>query len=485
MSGNQQSGRPKFHHLTGGERKACFSLALIVALRMFGLFMIFPVLGLYLKDGSIEGLTDITLGIAIGIYGLTQGLFQIPFGMLSDHYGRKRLIVIGLCLFIIGSVVAASSSSIWGIILGRVIQGCGAIAAVIMALAADLTREEVRTKAMAIIGATIGISILASFVIGPMLNKLIGIYGIFWMTAFFATCGLFLILYVVPEPDHLSFHRDTETVPKQIKKVFNNGQLNRYNIGIFFLHVMFAACFVVFPTIFGNIFTNDSFVISEVHYGFIYLIALSASMLIMIPMIVIGERLRRMKEMFLLSILFLIASHFILSTMNLNISLIGIANPMQTIVLFSIMLIVFFGAFNFLEAALPSLVSKACSPENKGTAMGVYSSFQYFGTFVGGIMGGVSKAYYGITGVYIFCLSMAVCWFLIAMSMQSPRYLKTQLLNVGPLDEKEAKKMVVNLTSIQGVAEAIIVKEEGVAYLKVDSKALDEEALFMYSKSTD
>jgi len=472
------SGRTKFHHLTKVEASACFSLASIVALRMFGLFMIFPILSLYI--GKIEGATAQTVGIAIGIYGLTQGLLQIPYGMLSDRYGRRPLIIIGLVLFIIGSIVAAMSDSIWGIILGRVIQGSGAIAAVIMALTADLTREEVRTKAMAIIGATIGMAILSSFVVGPFLNEKIGIFGIFWVTAFLAGIGLLLIIFVVPKPERLSFHRDTETIPGQIKKVFANNQLNRINVGIFFLHSIFAACFVVFPIIFTKIFTFEAH-----YYGLVYLAALASSMLIMVPMIIVGERFRQMKKMFLLSIVLLIFVQWALSSSASNLLAPTEENRLQVTVIFSILLVVFFGAFNFLEAALPSLVAKLASPENKGTAMGVYSSFQYLGTFKGGILGGTVYTFYGLSGVFSYCLLSALVWFVFAVTMQSPRYLRNQLLNIGKIEESEVNKMVLKLTSVKGVAEAVVIANEGVAYLKVDSKALDEDALFAYSKSVD
>jgi MFS family permease len=479
----------KSHHFTPSERRATWSLALIISSRMLGLFMIFPILSLYIPPSkisvafelmpgavseavwgsltgheSILGATPTTVGIAIGIYGLTQGLLQIPFGLISDRFGRKPVIVLGLLLFIFGSMVAAMSTSIWGVIIGRVIQGGGAVAAVIMALTADLTREETRTKALAIIGMTIGLGIMVALIIGPILDRWIGIFNIFWITAALATFGLLLILFVVPTPKRIEIHRDAETVPRQMKRVLSNAQLMRFNGGIFILHAIFAASFLVFPLL-----IKDITGLEREHHGWLYLPVLAASLLLMGPLMIIGERFRKMKQVFLFAIIALVVAEISFRQLHLD-----------TFTLVAT-LILFFGVFNFLEAALPSLISKTSSPEDKGTAMGVFSSSQYFGTFAGGVLGGIVLDYFGFPGVFLLCTVLLGVWLLFAVSMKHPRYLVTRTLRVGPVTESEAKKLIIQLTSVQGVAEAILEPDEEVAYLKVDQKALDEEALEQYS----
>jgi len=454
-----------FHQLTSIERRATFSLAAIIALRMLGLFMIFPVLILY--QGQLEGATEFTIGVAIAIYGLTQAVLQIPFGMLSDRYGRKPVIVGGLSLFVLGSVVAACSSSIWGIIAGRVLQGGGAIAAAVLALTADLTREEVRTKSLAIIGMSIGLAVTLAFILGPVLNRLIGLSGIFWVTAALALSGILIVLYFVPTPESSHFHRDTEPVPEQFVKVIKDAQLMRLNLGILLLHAIFAACVpLAFPLILQQVFKLHSH-----HHWWVYIPVLSLSVLIMVPMIIIGEKFRRMKQVFIAAVLLVMAVEL------------GFYMSYTHQVLVFLLMVLFFSAFNFLEAALPSLVSKTAPPESKGTAMGVYSTTQYFGTFVGGSLGGWVLSVYRIPGIFVFCMLLSGVWLLAALTMKNPRYLTTQLLNVGVVSESEARQLVMQLTAVQGVAEAVVMADEGVAYLKVDAKALDEQALFAYSKS--
>ncbi|MES9889391.1 MAG: MFS transporter, partial [Candidatus Sedimenticola sp. 6PFRAG1] len=227
------------------ESRAAFSLAGIFSLRMMGLFMILPVFALYAEQ--LQGVTPLLIGVAIGAYGLTQALLQIPFGMLSDHIGRKPVIIGGLLIFALGSVVAAMADSIWGVILGRALQGSGAIAAAVMALAADLTREQNRTKAMAVIGLSIGMAFAVSLVLGPILNAVIGVPGIFWLTAVLAISGIGIVLKLVPDPRESHFHRDTEPVPSMFGKVLRDTNLLRLDFGIFVLHMILTATFIAMP----------------------------------------------------------------------------------------------------------------------------------------------------------------------------------------------------------------------------------------------
>jgi MFS family permease len=448
--------------LLPGERRAVFSLASIYALRMMGLFMILPVFALY--GQTLEGYTPALIGIAIGIYGLTQAALQIPFGMASDRFGRKPIITLGLIIFATGSVVAALSHSMTGVIIGRALQGAGAIAAAVMALTADLTREEQRVKAMAVIGMSIGMAFAFSLVAGPLLNIVIGVDGIFWLTAVLALVAVAVLHYLVPQPVRTSFHRDAETAPGQIKNVIRDPQLLRIDFGILLLHMMLTATFVALPLV-----LRDNAGLPSAHHWYVYLPVMVVAMGLMVPFVVIAEKKRRMKAVFSAAVLTLGVAE--LTFMLFDHSLAGIVAG----------LFLFFTAFNILEATLPSLVAKVVSPDNKGTAMGVYSSSQFIGAFLGGTLGGTLYGMGGLEAVFGMCVALAVLWFLVAVTMQSPRYLSSHLVRVGPVSEERARHLVGELTRITGVAEAVVIPEDGIAYLKVDMRALDYEAVHAFS----
>jgi len=465
-SNNPPEKKKKTDGMTRSERKSVYSLAGIYALRMMGLFMILPVFALYAKD--LKGHTPALVGVAIGIYGLTQALLQIPFGMLSDRLGRKKIITFGLIIFAIGSVVAATADSIYGVIIGRALQGSGAIAAAIMALTADLTREEHRLSAMATIGISIGMSFMVSLVLGPILNHWIGVDGIFWLTAILSLCAIAVLMFIVPNPVHSSFHRDAMTAPQQLKEVVKDKQLVRLDIGVMLLHMMLTATFVVLPLALRDV----AHLQTEDHW-MVYLPVMFLSMVTMIPFVIIAESKRRMKEVFGAAILTLAVAEVVLVFEYKSVA--GIV--------FSLFL--FFVAFNVLEATLPSLVAKMVAPDRKGTAMGVFSTSQFMGAFFGGTLGGTLHGAFGIGAVFGLCAVMAIVWFMVASTMQSPRYLSSYMVKVGEVDEKRAKRLVVELTGVTGVAEAVVIIEDGIAYLKVDLKALDREALNKYSVAYD
>lgn len=443
--------------MTATERRAAFWLAGVFSLRMLGLFMILPVFALYAEH--LRGNTPALAGLAIGIYGFSQALFQIPFGFLSDHYGRKRIIYIGLLIFAAGSMVAALADSIYGVILGRALQGGGAVSAAVMALAADLTREEHRIKVMATIGITIGLSFAASMILGPVLNSWIGVPGIFWLTSLFALLGIAVVRFQVPDPVSSRVHRDAEPVASQFGRVLLDGQLLRLNFGIFTLHLLLTATFVAVP-----LALRDAGLPSNQHWE-IYLLALLFSMAAMVPLIIVAEKYRQLKAVFVGAILTLAATEF------------GLLNLHDTVLEIAALLLVFFSAFNLLEATLPSLIAKMAPPDAKGTAMGIYSSSQFLGAFAGGAIGGWLRGLLGLKGVFAFTTFGAIAWLLVAWNMANPRYLSSYLLNVGDLDEVEAQLLASRLSEVQGVAEAVVVAAEGVAYLKVDRHVLDEIAL--------
>ncbi len=443
--------------MTFGERQAAFWLAGVFSLRMLGLFMILPVFALYAEQ--LRGDTPALAGLAIGIYGFSQALFQIPFGFLSDHYGRKRMIYIGLLIFAGGSVVAALADSIYGVILGRALQGGGAVSAAVMALAADLTREEHRIKVMATIGVTIGVSFAASMILGPVLNGWIGVPGIFWLTGVLALVGIAVVHFKVPDPVASRVHCDAEPVAAQFGRVLTDGQLLRLNFGIFTLHLLLTATFVAVPLALRN-----AGLPSDQHWQ-VYLPALLFSMVAMVPFIILAEKYRRLKPVFLGAIL------------TLALTELGLLILHDTVLETAVLLLIFFTAFNLLEATLPSLIAKLAPPDAKGTAMGVYSSSQFLGAFAGGALGGWLRGQFGFEGVFALTTLAALAWLLVAWTMQNPRYLSSYLLNVGVLDEVDAHLLALRLRESPGVAEAVVVAAEGVAYLKVDRRTLDEEAL--------
>ena len=444
------------------ESRAALSLAGIFIVRMLGLFLILPVFALYAEE--LAGVTPLLVGLAIGAYGLTQALLQIPFGMLSDHIGRKPVIIGGLVIFAIGSVIAAQADSIWGVILGRTIQGSGAIAAAVMALAADLTREQNRMKVMAVIGMSIGLAFAVALVLGPILTIWIGVQGIFWLTALLALSGVAITLFLVPDPKQSEFHRDTEPVPGQFGRVLANPDLVRLDIGIMILHMGLTAVFLALP-----LALRDSAGLDVGSHWMLYLPVLLLSIVLMVPFVVIAENRRRMKPVFLGAIAALILAQ--IGFLTLYQSLWGIA----------VSLLIYFTAFNLLEATLPSLVAKMAPVESKGTAMGVYSTSQFSGAFIGGLTGGWMHTHYGLEGVFLFGAAAMAVWLLAAVGMAQPKYLNSHLLRVGSMDATQAQALQARLLEIAGVGDAVVVAEDEVAYLKIDPKMIDMTALDEFS----
>jgi MFS family permease len=341
------------------EKRAAFSLALVYALRMLGLFMILPVFSLHADDYS--GATPLLIGLAIGIYGLTQGLFQLPFGFLSDRFGRKTVIVSGLLIFCAGSIVAAEAESITQVIAGRALQGLGAIAAAVMALAADLTREEVRIRIMAIIGMSIGASFMISMVIGPVIAAEFGLRLLFWMTAVLAVLGILVILFVTPKPPSQGFHRDAQLSLRDVGRIVANPELLKLGFGVFILHMVLSATFVVFPLV-----LQQNLMIDETLHWRTYLPVFVLSIVLLLPMVIVAEKFRRAQAVFLFAVTMLIVAE---AGLSLGDSYLAVF----------LMLVLFFGAFNFLEAVLPATVARIAPADMKGTAMGLFSSAQFIG----------------------------------------------------------------------------------------------------------
>jgi MFS family permease len=380
------------------EFRATASLALVFSVRLLGLFMVYPVFAAY--AGGLSGANPYLIGEALGIYGLTQGLLQIPFGLLSDRFGRKLMIVIGLLLFIVGSAVAAASTSISGLIFGRALQGAGAVGSVILAMLADLTSEASRTKAMAVVGITIGGSFLIALVIGPVIASFVGVPGLFWLMGILGLAGIAIILLAVPSPRRLEVHRDAETVPGVLGAVLRDRALLRLDLGIFVLHAVLTAMFLVVPGL-----LRATLNVAPDGVWKIYLPVLLVSVLVMGAALSF-ERRQRGQAVFIGAIVALAASNIVLAV-----------GGGQTVALIGA-LVVFFSAFNILEASLPSLVSKAAPAEAKGTALGVYSSLQFLGIFAGGAAGGWLNQHAGSGGVFAFTIALALLWLVGAVALR-------------------------------------------------------------------
>lgn len=444
--------------LTSIEKRSIAGLSSIFALRMLGLFMILPVFSL--SAGQYSHATPMLIGLAIGAYGLTQALLQIPFGMLSDRIGRKPVITIGLLLFAAGSVVAATADSIYIVIAGRLLQGSGAIAAAIMALTADLTRDEHRTKAMASIGISIGLSFSIALAAGAALENWIGLSGIFWATALLSLVGIGILHLWIPTPTRLVNHRDIEPAPQQFMNVFRNAEIMRMVFSIMILHCLLTITFFALPI---ALFEHAG--LAKEQHGLIYLPILILAFISMVPFIIIAEKRRKMKAVFIGSIAVLAIAQ--LGWSLVSTSLYGL--------LFCLWL--FFTAFNILEASLPSLMSKLSPLANKGTAMGVYSSAQFLGAFIGGVAGGLLFSKLGVTGVFLAGAILTVIWLLLIIPMKSPKHLSTRILHLDNITQDNAHHIAQQLNDIDGVAETIIVVEEGVAYVKFSPDEIDANAI--------
>jgi MFS family permease len=379
------------------ERRTGASLASIFALRMLGLFLILPVFSVYAK--TLPGGDNLALvGFALGAYGLTQAFFQIPFGIASDIWGRKRVIVIGLVLFAIGSFVAAWAPDMTWVIVGRVLQGAGAISAAVTALAADLTREEHRTKVMAMIGSSIGLVFALSLVGAPLLYGWIGMGGIFSLTGIMALLAIILLLKAVPPAPAPHGH---EKLP--LRRVLMDADLLRLNLGIFVLHMTQMAMFVVVP----HALVNFGGLEATAHWK-VYLPAVLVSFAIMIPAIIAAERKGKMRPIFLSAIALLV----VVQT--------GLLLAHQSLWALALWLTLFFVAFNVLEATLPSLVSRTAPPTAKGAALGVYNTTQAIGLFIGGAVGGYIAQNFGDNAVFAASTGLILIWLIVASTMNFP-----------------------------------------------------------------
>jgi MFS family permease len=448
---------PHSERMSGGETRAAGGLALVFAFRMLGMFMVLPVLATYGMD--LAGASPALIGLAIGAYGLTQAFLQIPFGIISDRIGRRPVIYFGLIIFALGSVLAASADSIWGIIAGRILQGAGAISAAVMALLSDLTREQHRTKAMAMIGMTIGLSFAIAMVVGPILTSAFGLSGLFLATGAMALVGIFIVAFVVPKNTVTLQHRESGVARQALGPTLRHPDLLRLDLGIFVLHAMLMSSFVALPLA----LVTKAGLPKEEHW-WVYLTALLISFFAMIPFIIYGEKKRQMKRVLIGAVAVLMLTELFFWEFGSTLRALVIGT------------VVFFIAFNLLEASLPSLISKVSPAGGKGTAMGVYSTSQFLGSAAGGILGGWLFQHGGLDVVFLGGAAMAAIWLAVAVTMREPPYVTSLRLPLSPEVLRDAG-LVDRLKAVEGVTDAVVVAEEAAIYIKLDTKLLDRASL--------
>ena len=455
MQSSKDSNITNGDSMTPIELRASIGLASVYGLRMLGLFIILPIFAIY-AEHLPGGESHLLIGVALGAYGLTQAILQIPAGWLSDHYGRKPVIYAGLILFAIGSLIAASADNIYWIIAGRIIQGAGAINAAVMALTADLTHENHRTKAMAMIGMTIGFSFAVSMVLSPLLYASIGMSGIFIMTAVLAVFAILVVAFFIPNPAVTRFHTDTEANGKRLNEVLRNKELLRLDFGIFSLHAILMSVFMQVP-----FFLKDNGLHAAYHWK-VYLPVMLLAFVFMVPPMIFADKKSKGKEVFMGAIGLAAIAQLTLLIFHTNVLSVAFA------------LLLFFVAFNLLEAMLPSLISKTAPLAAKGTAMGVYSSVQFMGAFVGATAGGFLMEHFGGNAVLIFAIVLLLLWFIVASGMQSPAAVRTKLYHLPEMSEVSAQQLQKKLKQIKGVREVMVVLAEQIVGIKVETSGFDE-----------
>lgn len=436
------------------EKRAILGVGGIFALRMIGLFMIVPVFSVY--GDNYAHATPFLIGLAVGIYGLGQAIFQIPMSLAADKFPRKPIIFLGLILFALGGIIAANATDIYEVIIGRALAGSGAVSAVLMALLADVTREEMRTKAMATMGLTIATSIMLAFAFGPLLVGSLGISGLFWLTAGFAVLAMLLLLFVPTPLRVLQHNLDNKSIGRQLSDVLKIADLNRLHIGIFALHLTMTAIFVILPHQ-----LNEVMGLSVRQQGLVYLPLLFIGFAVALPFIIIAEKKRKMRQVFLGAI----------ALMTAALALLAIGSQVGMGIILGLLL--YFMGFNLLEATIPSWISKRAPVANKATAMGLNSSSQFFGAFVGGAMGGLLLTQPNLLAWGILAVIMGAALLLI-IPIADPPYLSSTTVTI-PKDiniQDWSRQML----AVDGVDELVVMAKEQVAYLKLDKTQLTDSS---------
>lgn len=439
--------------MTSFEIKSTLGIAFIYMLRMLGLFIVLPIMSIYLSDLG-AGASTFLIGLTFGIYGLTQALFQIPFGILSDRFGRKKIIIIGLCIFLIGSLVIFFSKSLIMITLGRALQGAGAISAVLLALLADLTTDKARTKSMAIIGASIGLTFGISIVLSPILNTYLGFQNIFMIIAILSLMAMAVVIYYIPNP--IKYLRN-QRIDYPVKKIIFDKVFLKLDYGIFALHASQIIMFMMIPLMLNGIGYPIKY-----HWQ-IYLPVFVLSMLAIIPMIILSSKKKMLRGFFLLNVFLLIFVQYLF--MNWS-------DSKQSIM---ITLLIYFIAFNFLEATLPSLISRL-SPKNlKGLVLGAYNTSQSLGIFVGGILGGFIATQYNDQAIFVLSGILLAIWLALMVRFIFPSSKNDMVMKIKPeffnQSDKSKNMIFSKIQSLDFVDEALIFPNESYIIIKLKNKS--------------
>ena len=443
--------------MNSSERRATAALGSIFALRMLGLFMIVPVFAVY--GQQYRGATPALLGLAIGIYGLTQAVLQIPMSLLADRFARKPLIIIGLLIFALGGAIAACADHIGWVIFGRAVAGCGAVSAIVMALLADVTREEQRGKAMAAMGMTIALSFILAFSLGPILTGWVGLSGLFWLTSLAALLAIGL-LWVVPTPRRL-IKQNPQGYRQQLRTVLNIPDLNRLHISIFVLHLLMTATFVLLP-----IQLIQQLNLPVTQHGWLYLPLLLIGFILAIPAIIVAEAKQQMQRIFMFGVGLIGVSMLVLTLLN--------GHPWALVLGMAL----FFIAFNLIEALLPSWLAKRAPVASRATAMGLNASSQFLGAFAGGVLGGQLLAHAPIQLSWAVLTVLSLLWLWVAQGLRSPPYLSSLAVRLPAGIESittQEQALMQRLLAVRGVEDVVILLEQQIAYLKIDKRVLGED----------
>ncbi len=432
--------------------RTVFGLSLIYAVRMLGLFMVLPILSLALE--SYPNATATWIGVALGIYGATQCVFQLPLAAWSDRAGRKFVISVGLILFVLGSFLAAWADSIWLIIAGRALQGAGAVAATVMALMTDLVPEDRRGRAMASIGASIGLAFGVAMVIGPAIYSSFELEGVFVVGGLLGIVALILLWTMVPNPKADIFHNDVRA--KGFREVFGEGELIRAAVGVFALHAALMAMFLSMPTLLDRL---D--VVSSDSLSWFYLAIIGSSFIFMVPLVILAEVKRHMR-----------------ASLRIAVSLVCIACGVLFVTDSKYVLIAalwwFFVGFNLAEALLPSLVSKIAPVGRRGASMGIYSTAQFGGAFVGALLAGICMDLFGVKGPFAVAFVLSVVWLVAVVGMRPVSYLKNDSLSLEGFDRDAVAEQ---LKVVPGLTKVVFDEASNHVYMKVDADKYTRSAM--------
>ena len=445
----------KTNALNSVEKKAAASLASVFGLRMLGLFLIMPVLAVYGQD--YPDYSALLVGMAIGAYGLTQAVLQIPMGWVSDRIGRRPVIIGGLLIFAAGSIVAALADSLVWVVVGRALQGAGAIAGAILALASDCSRDEQRPKVMAVIGMCIGLSFALALVVGPWLGGIVGMSGLFYFTAVTALLAVLLVVTVTPTPVTKTPKRDLLPVRAELKRLLITPQLIHLNVGVFVLHLVLTAWFVSLPLTLVNAGLE-----AEQH-GWLYLPTLVLSFVVMVPLMIHAMRRQRQLQMFRFAIALLLIAMSVIAYF---------ASSLWWLV---VGVWIFFIGFNYLEASLPAMLAQYAPAGSKGSASGIYTSFQFLGAFVGGLVGGWLYSLHGMSGVVLFCILLLSLWLVMSFAMRAVTGMANVSLSSPGISPLQAEALAGELAELDGVTEAVVIASEDTTYLKVQRDKFNEQ----------